>query len=196
MQSTALPTPDSVDTKDVAAGVGSIPKPPKRPKTFDCQVECYGQGKVHTNIMKLLKISHCENPGIPIVLFIYKVSRETVDLRNALQWIEDIQGRKKEDICAVILLEKSSDTDKKLVEVAHLGMFDEKTAVVRILWKHRRFPLSRSHEKIQKGSSRAMDRIKQSIQEWQNSTEPDVLYQEPSQREERPACGSSAAGVD
>ncbi|XP_055486215.1 uncharacterized protein LOC129693413 isoform X3 [Leucoraja erinacea] len=117
-------------------------------KTVHCQVECYGEGNVHTDIVRLLNISVCENPGIPLVLFIYKVSRETVDLRNALQWIEDNRGRKKEDICAVILLEKFSDTDKKPVEVAHLGMFNEKTAVVRILWEHRQIPLYESREKV------------------------------------------------
>ncbi|XP_055486216.1 uncharacterized protein LOC129693413 isoform X4 [Leucoraja erinacea] len=60
----------------------------------------------------------------------------------------DNRGRKKEDICAVILLEKFSDTDKKPVEVAHLGMFNEKTAVVRILWEHRQIPLYESREKV------------------------------------------------
>ncbi|XP_032870061.1 uncharacterized protein LOC116967540 isoform X2 [Amblyraja radiata] len=131
------------------------------------QMECYGEGNVHTDIVRLLNISICEKPGIPLVLFIYKVSHETVDLRNALQWIEDKRGRKREDICAVILLEKSSDTDKKPVEVDHLGTFDEKTAVVRI----RLIPFYGSREKLQKGprTNRAMDIIKQSILGWQSS---------------------------
>ncbi|XP_072910379.1 uncharacterized protein [Hemitrygon akajei] len=95
-------------------------------------VECYGQGQIHHNIMKKLNI--IEKPGAPLVLFVYKVSRETEDLRNALQWIKGSQ-RRRDDICTVILLEKSSDKQKVSVEVAHQGTFSDNTVVVRILWE-------------------------------------------------------------
>ncbi|XP_062895074.1 uncharacterized protein LOC134341188 isoform X3 [Mobula hypostoma] len=69
-------------------GVRSVLSYGTLPRTLLCQVKCYGQGKVHHEIVK--KLNMIEGPGAPLVLFVYKVSRETEDLRNALQWIEDI----------------------------------------------------------------------------------------------------------
>ncbi|XP_072106826.1 uncharacterized protein [Mobula birostris] len=68
-------------------------------------VECYGQGEIHHEIVKKLNIT--EEPGAPLILFVYKVSRETEDLRHALQWIE----------------------------VAHQGVFGTNSVVVRIFWE-------------------------------------------------------------
>ncbi|XP_059838200.1 uncharacterized protein LOC132400802 [Hypanus sabinus] len=128
-------------------------------RTLPCQVECYGQGQIHTDIVKKLNIT--EEPGAPLVLFVYKATRETEDLRNALQWIEGNRKRSRDEICAVILLEKSLDKQKKPVEVAHQGMFDANTVVVRILWQQRR----NSPDNILDGPSNkaAMEKVKQSI---------------------------------
>ncbi|GCC18312.1 hypothetical protein chiPu_0022078, partial [Chiloscyllium punctatum] len=52
-----------------------------------CQVECYGRGTVHKDICSNLNIKHAAEANIPCILFVYKVSREIEDLRNALRWI-------------------------------------------------------------------------------------------------------------
>ncbi|XP_062895079.1 uncharacterized protein LOC134341190 isoform X3 [Mobula hypostoma] len=77
------------------------------------------------------------------------------------------QGVRREDIGAVVLLEKSLDKRSKSVDVAHQGMFDDKTVVVRILWKQRQ----NSTGKIPKSpisNLQAMDKIKQSIKKCQD----------------------------
>ncbi|XP_072123006.1 uncharacterized protein [Mobula birostris] len=133
-----------------------------------CNVLCYGQGDVHKKIVKKLKITQCEEPDIPYVLFVYSVSRETEDLRNALQWVTEKRGERREDICAVVLLEKSLDKQSKPEYVAHPGTFDDKTVVVRILWKQEK----NSASKIRKGpksNSEAMKKIKESIKECQKN---------------------------
>ncbi|XP_059825359.1 uncharacterized protein LOC132393926 [Hypanus sabinus] len=125
-----------------------------------CQVECYGKGNVHLYIERKLNFSVLEKQDAPLVLFVYKVSRELEDLRNALQWIEGDRGRKKEEICAVILLEKFLNKWNKPVEVDHQGIFDDKTVVVRILWDApNRIQESRSNKE-------AMDKVKRIIIEW------------------------------
>ncbi|XP_059825010.1 uncharacterized protein LOC132393582 [Hypanus sabinus] len=135
------------------------------PRTLYCQVECYGQGKIHHDIMRQLNIT--EGQEAPLVLFVYKVSRETEDLRNALQWIEGSRGRKSEGICAVILLEKSWNKQNKLVEVAHQGIFDANCLVVRILWEHPWYSPARAWNNP--SNREAMDKVKQRIMEWQRS---------------------------
>ncbi|XP_062895078.1 uncharacterized protein LOC134341190 isoform X2 [Mobula hypostoma] len=132
-----------------------------------CNVQCYGRGDIHEEIVKKLEITQCERPDFPCILFVYKVSRETEDLRNALQWVTEKQGVRREDIGAVVLLEKSLDKRSKSVDVAHQGMFDDKTVVVRILWKQRQ----NSTGKIPKSpisNLQAMDKIKQSIKKCQD----------------------------
>ncbi|XP_072910327.1 uncharacterized protein [Hemitrygon akajei] len=132
------------------------------PRTLYCQVECYGQGKIHHEIVKRLNI--IEGRGFPLLLFVYKVTRETEDLRSALRWIEG-KGEKREDIYAVILLEKCLDKQKKPVEVAHQGMFDANTVAVRILWQQ----LQNSPDKVLDCPSNreAMDKVRQSITDFQ-----------------------------
>ncbi|XP_072910423.1 uncharacterized protein [Hemitrygon akajei] len=135
------------------------------PRTLYCQVECYGQGKIHHVIMRQLNIT--EGQEVPLVLFVYKVSREIEDLRNALQWIEGSRGRKREGICAVILLEKSWNNQNKPVEVAHQGIFDANCLVVRILWEQ---PWNSPARAQNNPSNReAMDKVKQRIMELQRS---------------------------
>ncbi|XP_059825313.1 uncharacterized protein LOC132393901 isoform X2 [Hypanus sabinus] len=132
-----------------------------------CNVQCYGQGDVHDKIVKKLKITRCADPGVPCVLFVYNVSREAEDLQNALQWVKGKQGVSREDVCAVILLEKSLAKESKPEDVAHQGMFDDKTVVVRILWKRKN-----SASKIRKGprsNSNAMRKIRASIEKRQGS---------------------------
>ncbi|XP_062895073.1 uncharacterized protein LOC134341188 isoform X2 [Mobula hypostoma] len=144
-------------------GVRSVLSYGTLPRTLLCQVKCYGQGKVHHEIVK--KLNMIEGPGAPLVLFVYKVSRETEDLRNALQWIEGNEERNRGDIRAVILLEKSLDKQKKPVEVAHEGMFGTNAVVVRILWQQQ----WNSPDKILDGLSNeeAMEKVKQSILQCQ-----------------------------
>ncbi|XP_072910230.1 uncharacterized protein [Hemitrygon akajei] len=131
-----------------------------------CNVQCYGRGNVHQKIVKELHISPREEPGVPCVLFVYKVSHEIQDLRNALQWVTEKQGVRREDIGVVILLEKCWDKVYKPVEVAHQGMFDANTVVVRILWEQLRW---NSPVKIQESLSNkeAMDKVKRSISKCQ-----------------------------
>ncbi|XP_041032818.1 uncharacterized protein LOC121271116 isoform X2 [Carcharodon carcharias] len=86
------------------------------------KVECYGQGKIHEDILKQMDITICgEDPGIPCILFVYKISRDIEDLRNALRWVEMIRGIQREDICTMILLEKDSNKQEKPIEVDHQG---------------------------------------------------------------------------
>ncbi|XP_062895048.1 uncharacterized protein LOC134341175 isoform X2 [Mobula hypostoma] len=128
-------------------------------------VECYGQGEIHHEIVKKLNIT--EEPGAPLILFVYKVSRETEDLRNALQWIEGNTGREKEDICAVILLEKCLGKQNLSMAVAHQGVFGTNSVVVRIFWEQQR----NSSGKILKDSSNktAMAKVREKIMERQGS---------------------------
>ncbi|XP_062895046.1 uncharacterized protein LOC134341175 isoform X1 [Mobula hypostoma] len=135
------------------------------PQTVHCQVECYGQGEIHHEIVKKLNIT--EEPGAPLILFVYKVSRETEDLRNALQWIEGNTGREKEDICAVILLEKCLGKQNLSMAVAHQGVFGTNSVVVRIFWEQQR----NSSGKILKDSSNktAMAKVREKIMERQGS---------------------------
>uniref|UniRef100_UPI00398E8D93 uncharacterized protein n=1 Tax=Pristiophorus japonicus TaxID=55135 RepID=UPI00398E8D93 len=138
-------------------------------------VESYGQGEAHEDFVNRMgNPRSVEDPGIPCVLFVYKVSRETEDLRNALQWIERDRAIKREDICAVVLLEKASNQHDKPVEVTHGGVFDEQTAVVRILWKETSqrqwFPPSLKYcGKVQEGPRyrEAMDKVTESIKKRQ-----------------------------
>ncbi|XP_059825374.1 uncharacterized protein LOC132393930 isoform X1 [Hypanus sabinus] len=132
------------------------------PRTLYCQVQSYGQGNVHHEIVKRLNI--IEGRGFPLVLFVYKVTRETEDLRNALQWIEG-KGEKREDIYAAILLEKCLDKQKKPVEVAHQGMFDANTVAVRILYQQQR----NAPDKILDCPSNreAMEKVRWSITDFQ-----------------------------
>ncbi|XP_072918306.1 uncharacterized protein [Hemitrygon akajei] len=129
-------------------------------------VQCYGRGDVNEKIVKELDISPCEGPGVPCLLFVYNVSREIEDLRNALQWVTEKQGVKREDIGVVILLEKCWDKVYKPEEVAHQGIFDAKTVVLRILWEQLRW---NSPVKIQESRSNkeAMDKVKRSINKCQ-----------------------------
>ncbi|XP_078092337.1 uncharacterized protein LOC144508359 [Mustelus asterias] len=122
------------------------------------KVECYGEGNVHKD---LLMGGHSRNP---CVLVVYKVSRETEDLRNALKWVQTNQGVQREDICTVILLEKVSNTHARPVEVDHQGVFDDRTMVVRILWENHPFSL-RCCDRVQKGPryKKAMEKVIQSI---------------------------------
>ncbi|GCC16636.1 hypothetical protein chiPu_0020356 [Chiloscyllium punctatum] len=104
------------------------------------KVKCYGQGKVHEDILKKLKISKCEGgAGSPCILFIYKVSRTNEDLRNALEWIANLENEttQKEDIFVAFLLEKISGKSKDLGEemITDLDVFHENTKVFRVLWK-------------------------------------------------------------
>ncbi|XP_051901522.1 uncharacterized protein LOC127587266 [Pristis pectinata] len=103
---------------------------PENSSTSQCNVQCYGRGDIHEEVVKRLHISRCEEPRIPCVLFVYKVSLEIEDFQNALQWVTETQSVKREDICAVVLLEKSLDKLHKPVEVAYQGMFDTNTVVV------------------------------------------------------------------
>ncbi|XP_067831382.1 uncharacterized protein [Heptranchias perlo] len=111
----------------------------KNKEKLRCQVECYGQGKIHEDILKKLETSSCEGgPGIPCILFVYKVSREIEDLRNAQQWITKNETIQKEDICAVFLLEKISEKSKVGEEMITVpDLFHEDTKVVRVLWKEK-----------------------------------------------------------
>ncbi|XP_062895084.1 uncharacterized protein LOC134341194 [Mobula hypostoma] len=86
------------------------------------------------------------------------------------RWKEK-QGVKGEDIGVVILLEKCLDKVYKPVEVAHQGMFDANTVVVRILWEQR----WNSSVKIQKSPSNkeAMDKVKRSVSKCQGSSQED-----------------------
>ncbi|XP_043539276.1 uncharacterized protein LOC122544264 [Chiloscyllium plagiosum] len=104
------------------------------------KVKCYGQGKVHEDILKNLKISKCEGgAGSPCILFVYKVSRTNEDLRNALEWITNLENEttQKEDIFVAFLLEKISGESKDLGEemITDLDVFHENTKVFRVLWK-------------------------------------------------------------
>ncbi|XP_059825235.1 uncharacterized protein LOC132393843 isoform X3 [Hypanus sabinus] len=101
---------------------------------LNCNVQCYGQGDVHAEIVKELNINQCEEPRIPCVLFVYKVSRETEDFRNALQWVTGGGRVRKEDICAVILLQKSRDVGEGQIRT-YPGIFHEGTAVHRVPWR-------------------------------------------------------------
>ncbi|XP_072122153.1 uncharacterized protein [Mobula birostris] len=96
-------------------------------------VQCYGRGDVHEKIVKELKICQCEGPGVPCVLFVYKVSHENQDLRDALQWVTRGETVRKEDICSVILLQKSGDfrVNKMMTDP---GLFHEGTNVFQIFW--------------------------------------------------------------
>ncbi|XP_072910385.1 uncharacterized protein [Hemitrygon akajei] len=58
-------------------------------RSLPCQVECYGKGNVHLYIERKLNLSILQKQDAPLVLFVYKVTRELEDLRNALQWIEE-----------------------------------------------------------------------------------------------------------
>ncbi|XP_059825460.1 uncharacterized protein LOC132393965 isoform X2 [Hypanus sabinus] len=101
---------------------------------LQCNVQCYGRGDVHDEIVKELNINQCEEPRIPCVLFVYKVSHETEDFRNALQWVTGDGRVRKEDICAVILLQKSRDVGEGQIRTFP-GLFHEGTAVHRVLWR-------------------------------------------------------------
>ncbi|XP_072106401.1 uncharacterized protein [Mobula birostris] len=96
-------------------------------------VQCYGRGDVHEKIVKELKICQCEGPGVPCVLFVYKVSHENQDLRDALQWVTGGETVRKEDICSVILLQKSGDfgVNKMMTDPE---LFHEGTNVFQIFW--------------------------------------------------------------
>ncbi|XP_072910190.1 uncharacterized protein [Hemitrygon akajei] len=141
-----------------------------------CQVQCYGRGDVHEMIVKELHISPCEGPGVPCLLFVYEVSCQDEDLRNALQWVTEKQGVKREDISVVILLEKCWDKVYKPEEVAHQGMFDANTVVVRILWKQQWW---NSPVKIRKSLSNkeAMDKVKRSISKCQDFSKDGCFHQ-------------------
>ncbi|XP_059825098.1 uncharacterized protein LOC132393697 isoform X2 [Hypanus sabinus] len=142
------PSVPSEGTSDLNRGGGSSER-------LRCNVQCYGRGDVHEKIVNELHIFPCEEP-VPCVLFVYKVSREIQDFQNALQWVTESQSVKSEDICAVVLLELSLDKWNKPVEVAHQGVFDDNTVVVRI-------------NGIQEGpkNREAKERIKQSIMDCQ-----------------------------
>ncbi|XP_059825335.1 uncharacterized protein LOC132393912 isoform X2 [Hypanus sabinus] len=131
-----------------------------------CHMQCYGRGDVHEKIVEELHISPCEGPGVPCLLFVYEVSCQDEDLRNALQWVTEKQGVKREDISVVILLEKCWNKVYNLKEVAHQGMFDANTVVVRILWEQLQW---NSPVKIQESPSNkeAMDKVKRSINKCQ-----------------------------
>ncbi|XP_062912719.1 uncharacterized protein LOC134350867 isoform X5 [Mobula hypostoma] len=101
---------------------------------FQCNVQCYGRGAVHEEIVKQLNINECEWPRIPCVLFVYNVYHEIEDFRNALQWVTGGRRARKEDICAVILLQKSLDVGEGKIRT-YPGLFHEATAVHRVLWR-------------------------------------------------------------
>ncbi|XP_072122169.1 uncharacterized protein [Mobula birostris] len=100
---------------------------------LNCNVQCYGRGDVHEKIVKELGIYPCEGPGVPCVLFVYRVSREIQDLQNALHWVTGGGRAQKEDICAVILLQRSQDVGEGQIRTCP-GLFHEGTAVHRVLW--------------------------------------------------------------
>ncbi|XP_059825553.1 uncharacterized protein LOC132393965 isoform X12 [Hypanus sabinus] len=100
---------------------------------LQCNVQCYGRGDVHAEIVKELNINQCEEPRIPCVLFVYNVSREIEDFRNALQWVTGDGRVWKEDICAVILLQNSRDVGEEQIST-YPGLFHGETAVHRVLW--------------------------------------------------------------
>ncbi|XP_072409638.1 uncharacterized protein [Chiloscyllium punctatum] len=129
------------------------------------RVECYGKGDIHKDILMNSSV-YDDDPRIPYVFYVYKVSREIEDLRNALQYAEKKQTLKKKDICAVILLENASNARNRQIDVNHQGIFDYKTVVVRILWKEKWFLFPR---KIQKGPGyqKAMRKVIQSIRDWE-----------------------------
>ncbi|XP_078092338.1 uncharacterized protein LOC144508360 [Mustelus asterias] len=101
------------------------------------KVKCYGRGKVHEAILKKLNISEREDgPGIPCILFVYKVSRDNEDLRNALQWATEHGSTRKEDIFVVFLLVKTSEKSKDVGEEKITGLdFFHQDTKVRVLWK-------------------------------------------------------------
>ncbi|XP_072122139.1 uncharacterized protein [Mobula birostris] len=104
-----------------------------RSREHSSPVQCYGRGDVHEKIVKELKICQCEGPGVPCVLFVYKVSHENQDLRDALQWVTGGETVRKEDICSVILLQKSGDfgVNKMMTDPE---LFHEGTNVFQIFW--------------------------------------------------------------
>ncbi|XP_060708658.1 uncharacterized protein LOC132833970 [Hemiscyllium ocellatum] len=128
------------------------------------RVVCYGQGDVHKDILMGSSMSE-EDRDIPYVLYVYKVSRELMDLRTALRFVEKKQMLKRKDICAVILLEKVTNAQNKTIDIDHQGIFDGKTVVVRICWEEKWFLFPR---KVQKGPGywKAMEKVIQSIREW------------------------------
>ncbi|XP_059829862.1 uncharacterized protein LOC132396337 [Hypanus sabinus] len=81
---------------------------------LQCNVQCYGRGDVHEKIVKELDISQCEKPGVPCVLFVYKVSCVIQDLQNVLQSVTGEGRARKEDICAVILLVSCRDVAEEM----------------------------------------------------------------------------------
>ncbi|XP_067831264.1 uncharacterized protein [Heptranchias perlo] len=119
------------------SGTGNSESKSKNKVKLRCQVECYGQGKIHEDILKKLETSSCEGgPGIPCILFVYKVSHEIEDLRNALQWITKNETTQKEDICAVFLLEKISErSEVGEVMITLPDLYHVETKAVRVLWK-------------------------------------------------------------
>ncbi|XP_041032820.1 uncharacterized protein LOC121271118 isoform X2 [Carcharodon carcharias] len=105
---------------------------------ISAKVKCYGEGSIHEAILKKLNISgHDGGPGVPCILFVYKVSRENEDLRNALRCITENGTTQKEDIFVVFLLTKISKNCKDVGEekITGLDLFHEDTKVFRILWK-------------------------------------------------------------
>ncbi|XP_062912711.1 uncharacterized protein LOC134350864 [Mobula hypostoma] len=96
--------------------------------------KCYSQGDVHEKIVKELGIYPCEGPGVPCVLFVYRVSHESQYLQNALHWVTGGGRAQKEDICAVILLQKSRDVGEGQIRT-YPRLFHEGTAVHRVLWR-------------------------------------------------------------
>ncbi|XP_072106722.1 uncharacterized protein [Mobula birostris] len=98
-----------------------------------CNVQCYGRGEIHKKIVKELDISHCEEPEVPCVLFVYKVSHEILDIKNAFHWVTGGGLVQKEDICAVILLQKSTAVREEKI-TKNSGLFHEGTKVFRVFW--------------------------------------------------------------
>ncbi|XP_078092147.1 uncharacterized protein LOC144508204 [Mustelus asterias] len=132
------------------------------------QVECYGQGKIHEDIVKELNISkHEGRPGTPCILFVYKVSQENEDLRNALQWVTDKGAIRKEDIRFVFLLVKIPEKSKKMeVELrTEPELFHKETKVVRIHWNETRRlgSVCFSHTEV---TQAVKETVKETINSW------------------------------
>ncbi|XP_072106719.1 uncharacterized protein [Mobula birostris] len=143
-------------------------KSEKSSEKLQCNVQCYGRGSVHEEIVKKLNINQCERPRIPCVLFVYNVSHEIEDFRNALQWVTGGGRARKEDTCAVILLQKSQDVGEEKLRTCP-GLFHEGTAVHRVLWRETSDILKR--KKVQCHCPNTIRAIRQSLSDRTRSRE-------------------------
>ncbi|XP_072910299.1 uncharacterized protein [Hemitrygon akajei] len=150
---------------------------------LNCNVQCYGRGDVHEKIVKELDISSREGPGVPCVLFVYRVSNEIQDLQNALHWVTGDGRARKEDICAVILMQKSRDVGEGQIRT-YPGLFHEGTAVHRVLWRETYDILKRRSADCQ--CPNTIRAIRQSLSDRTRSRE----HSSPGQSEDPPGSES------